>query len=220
MIKLRRLIQAGSIMLLLATAASSRADEGICKNLDSDQCRCVRAVMTNWKSQRGTNPELVIVTPERAYGTEQPSIEADAAAAQELARHEITGPCRFEEGEDRIALTEQAFRLSDESLARCLATAVAQARYPAIESRWLATTGAKEAWVVRRGLARKVELDQKLAPPAARALWASLATRELLNAVPTDGGSTGAGRAVASSEQPAAPRGGTDPEVRALLGLD
>lgn len=196
------------------------ADEkGECR-LPGDGCNRISAIMKSWNSQPLAAYTISEAGSAAVIEGEQPAPEIDAANAAEKERAAQVGPCYYDGAEERIELTASALKLSDESLAECLAGALAQARYEEIEGRWLEQVGEREAWIVKGGEMRKVSAEQKLPPVAARSLWASFATRELValhraaRSAPVDDASAAAGgRAIASVA------GAGDAGIRALLGL-
>lgn len=121
-----------------------------------------------------------------------------------------SGVCWYNAEEVQVEVAKSALEYSEENLARCLAPAFAHARYEDIESRWLSMHGEHEAWIIKNGNNEKVAIEgNKLATPAARALWVSLATQALLK--PEEPASSETGRRLAS---------GSSDQVRKLLGIE
>lgn len=201
------------LMFIAALARAAAAGDCAFDGFEDGRCERLTALAAKWRT--GTLAKIE-VTPARDSAVaedERPNPDVDAANAVEAAREREIGPCRYVQGEERVEITADAFKLSDASLTRCLAAAYAQARYDVIEGRWLSQVGEHEAWVVRGGVLTKVSVERKLLPPAARGLWASLATRELLNTTPAKAEVT---RAIATEKE--SPRS-SDRAVRELLGL-
>lgn len=197
----------GLFVFVLAVAVPSRwVAAGSCPYKDSGmtdtQCARVAAVTASWKS-----------APLAAIPVTLGHADPASGAADAATHNDAIGPCRYAEAEGRVEIMAQAFKLSDEAFGSCVAAAFAQARYDAVEAKWLESMGEREAWVVRGGVLTKVSVgEKKMEPPAARQLWASLATSELQGAG-TNGESS---RAIASS---AKDPGGAEASVRELLGL-
>lgn len=198
--------------------ATAVAATSTCEDLDKNQCRRVRAITQRWKSEKLDLITVAGIEDFKPIADAQPAPEIDLANAKAAARENLIGPCRFNEAEERIELRKSAFALSDEAFTQCLSAAFANARYHAIESQWLAKLGTTEAWVIRKGRIEQISVEgKKLEATAARSLWTSFATRELLTAAKLETANAADGRAVASGAS--LPPGQGQADVRELLGL-
>ncbi|MBI3543635.1 MAG: hypothetical protein HY075_10215 [Deltaproteobacteria bacterium] len=206
-----------TLLALLTAVPQSRAAACAYEGLDTDECARVRAITAKWNGSPVGAVVLAAVADFEPVADDHQNPHVDQANALARAKDVETGPCRYNETEGRVEVQKSSFRLSDEALTRCLAAAYAQARYSAVESRWLASLGEHEAFVVKNGALTKIAVDRKLETTAARGLWASFAARELVNAARSDETATGGARNIATDAMQ--PGGATDHEVRALLGL-
>lgn len=132
------------------------------QDLSNSECRRVANIVKAWNwSQASALKNLTVVK------------KSDQASDQLW--------CRFNADNDTLEVAATALTFSEPSLTKCLAQAVTQVQYSAIENDWLRYLAVESGWIFENQTIQAVQVEKNtLSKLDAQSLWAVLASQELV----------------------------------------